>query len=42
VRALRWDDVIKELISNNADLAPTTSTGQTPLMMAAVRGHVKV
>jgi len=37
-----WEDVVKELIENNADLAPTTSTGTTPLMIACQRGHVRV
>ena len=31
-----------ELIANDADLAPITSTGTTPLMLACGRGHLKV
>lgn len=37
-----WEDCVQELIDMDADLAPITSTGQTPLMMACGRGHLKV
>ena len=37
-----WDDVVGELIGMDCDLAPITSTGMTPLMMACQRGHHKV
>ena len=37
-----WEDCVVELIGMDADLAPITSTGMTPLMMACQRGHIKV
>mmetsp|Transcript_67633 Transcript_67633/g.136187 ORF Transcript_67633/g.136187 Transcript_67633/m.136187 type:complete len:466 (-) Transcript_67633:75-1472(-) len=37
-----WEDCVEVMIAMDADLAPITSTGMTPLMMACSRGHLKV